>query len=722
MTGQLDTNIYYLEEGKRYRVPDVETIEAMDGSRRDMSRVPDAFLESFPLEPGPLPSATLSDDRKAYPKSTAALWADGFLWTANETGLLTRWDVIGQGYKQYRLPGEPVIRALASNGQAIYAGVEGGDIWRLTGDGSQTQIVDSEFGWISALALDNNQNLWYADVSHFDQADLRYHLGRGLISLELGQHPRRAGAPGWRPTGTEERVHQLVDGYDPLQDVTALTFDHKTSFLWVGTRSAGLLGYNALTDSWQSYNTFNSNLGDNTIHDLELAPDGRLWLATASGVSSYCNGIWENHHLGEDLMAKGALSLAIAWDNTVWVADENYIAQIAPTGRRRVYRTVDNPLLSARIRFVVLDDEGDPWLIGRRGKIHFEGGSWTAYDADVRHSAVFMPVEPLTSIFPPPLDFPSPVENHTDWLKTWPRPEFDNGRGIHFLQAHQFDAIEAQRQVNRMKSLGMRWTVVHYADHDQLVRTAPIFQEAGITVIWRPFIRPYQTYSSWKEDVEFLRSRGLAPYLQLYNEPSLIQEWDNSQPVDQERFLRNLLPAVRQVYDAGGYVGFQYVNPDWLRLTLKTMKSEGMDHIFDRLFFVPHLYGLNHPPGYDEDIHSILGFLEFARVFEEEIGFVPVMIAGEGGWRPGEAQDNRYPAVSEVLHRDYHLAVFDWFRTGQLSNGETLPDYFFAFCPWLISDSHDPAAWFDSDSGDRSLTIDALEAIPPFEREFSWNR
>jgi hypothetical protein len=722
MTGQVDTNIYYLEEGKRFRVSDVETIEAMGGSLQDVSWVPDAFLESFPQEPDPLPRATPSDYQKDYPKSTAALWADGFLWTANETGLLTRWDVIGQSYKQYRLPGEPVIRTLASSGQAIYAGVEGGDIWQLANDGSQIQVVDNEFGWISAITFDKYQNLWYADVSHFGRADLRYHLGPGLMSLELGQHPRRAGAPGWRPLDSEERVPQPVDEYDTLQDITALTFDHERSILWVGTRSAGLLGYDVLADSWQNYSTFNSNLDDNTIHDLELAPDGTLWLATASGVSSYNNRIWEKHHLGKDLMTEGALSLATAWDNTVWATGERYIARIDPAGTRQVYRTVDNPLLSDRIRLVVLDDEGDPWLIGRRGKIHFDGGIWTAYDADVRRFATFTPAEPPDKIIPPPVDFPLPTTDYVGWLKTWPRPEFDNGRGIHFLQAHQFDAIEAQRQVNRMKGLGMRWTVVHYADHDQLARTAPIFQGAGITVIWRPFVRPYQTYPSWKEDVEFLRSRGLAPYLQLYNEPSLIQEWDNSQPVDQDRFLRNLLPAVRQVYDAGGYVGFQYVNPDWLQLTLKTIKSEGMDHILDRLFFIPHLYGLNHPPGYDEDIHSVLGFLEFATVFEEEIGFVPVMIAGEGGWRPGEGQDNRYPAVSDLLHRDYHVAVFDWFRTNQLPNGETLPDYFFAFCPWLISDPHDPAAWFDSDSGDRSLTSEAVRAIPPFEREFSWNR
>jgi hypothetical protein len=515
-------------------------------------------------------------DEKTYPKATAVLWADGFLWTANESGLLTRWDVNTWQYQQYRLPGEPVIRVLAGEGQAIYAGTDGGDIWCLADDGSQTQIVNT-------------------------------------------------------------------------------------------------------------------------------------------------NEVWKNLFLTEGPPAEGAPSRAIAGDNNVWVAAESYIVRISPDGTEQVYEVVDNPVLLDRIRFVVLDDKSHPWFVGRRGKIHFDGQTWIAYDADIRHFARFTPVQPPGEIILPPRDFPAPTKDYVSWLKTWPRPEADNGRGIHFLQTHRFDAIEAQKQVNRLRRLGMRWALVHYVDHEQLVHTAPIFQEAGITVVWRPFVRPYETYESWAEDVEFLRSRGLAPYIQLYNEPSLAQEWVGGQPIEREVYLRHLLPAAQQVYDAGGYVGLQFIDPDWLRLSLQTMKAQGMSNIFDRLFLVPHLYGLNHPPAYDEDINGVLGFREFAHIFKEEIGFIPVMIAGEGGWRPGEAQDNRYPVISEELHRDYHLAVFDWFRTGKLANRESLPDYFLAFCPWLISDPADPAAWFDSASGDRVLTIEAIEAMLTFERNFSWD-
>ncbi len=638
-------------------------------------------------------------ESKAYPHATAALWANGFLWTANETGLLTRWDIKAGEYQQYHLPGDLVIRSLASDGHSIYAGTEGGGIWRIAHDESPTQVVSDTTGSIPALAFATNQDIWYAE------------LGRGLVVLGPDEG---------------ERVYNLIDknyaGDDPLKHITTLVFDPERAILWMGTLSGGVLSYDTGQGIWRSYNTFNSGLGNNAIHALALASDSSVWAATPSGVSCYRDSKWESHYPANGREGGSALSLDVSRDHTVWVAGESYIARMNLNETWQAYSAVDNSLLSDRSRFVVLDDEGDPWFIGRRGKVHFDGQTWTAYDADVRRFAQFTPFQPLAPAVPPPRDFPSPSGDYLAWLKTWPRPAADNGRGLHFLRTHQYDTVEAQKQVNRMQRLGVRWALVPYTDHEQLVRTAPIFEAAGITVVWRPFVRPFETYSGWAEDVAFLRSRGLAPYFQFYNEPSLPQEWDDLHPLDQETYLRHLLPAVRQVYDAGGYIGLQFVNPDWLRLTLRAMKDRDMSDTFNRLFFVAHLYGLNHPPDYEEDINGVLGFREFARVFEEEIGFVPVMIAGEGGWRPGEAQDDRFPAISQELHRDYHLAVFDWFRIGELSNGESLPDYFFAFCPWLISDPDDPAAWFDSGSGDRSLTVETIEAMPPFERKFSWDR
>jgi len=305
-------------------------------------------------------------------------------------------------------------------------------------------------------------------------------------------------------------------------------------------------------------------------------------------------------------------------------------------------------------------------------------------------------------------------------LPDWPRPADDNGLGIHFLAQPHYSEEELDFQIARMVSLRMKWALVIYGDEIQLRKAAIKFRDAGITVVWRRMARPFKPIYDLDRDVQILQEVGMPPYMQLYNEPSLPAEWGERE-IDQELFLNNLLKAAAQVYNAGGYVGLQFVDERWLVAALQEMKARGGEAIFGRMFFVPHPYGLNHPPSYTEDCNAVLGFLCFAEVFEQEIGFVPPMIAGEGGWKYRASDDSRFSIVDDQLHAQYHRELFEWFRTGLLSNGESLPDYLFAFCPWLLSDKMDDSAWYDSFAGDRILTIEAVRSIPPFVRKFSWD-
>jgi len=304
-------------------------------------------------------------------------------------------------------------------------------------------------------------------------------------------------------------------------------------------------------------------------------------------------------------------------------------------------------------------------------------------------------------------------------LQDWPRPADDNGLCIHFLGTGYYGDEELDLNIWRMKTMRMKWALVIYGDEIQLRKAAIKFRDAGITVVWRKMRRPYQPFFELSRDVQILQELGMPPYIQLYNEPSLPAEWDGRE-IDQERFLENLLRAATSLYNAGGYVGLQFVNERWLVAALKEMKAHGGEAIFGRMFFVPHPYALNHPPDYTEDCSAVLGFRCFAAAFEQEIGFVPPMIAGEGGWKYRATDDPRFPMVDDQLHAQYHRELFDWFRTGVLSNGQPLPDYLFAFCPWLLSSKMDDSAWFDSFAGDHTLTIEAVQNMPSFRRRFSW--
>ncbi len=310
-------------------------------------------------------------------------------------------------------------------------------------------------------------------------------------------------------------------------------------------------------------------------------------------------------------------------------------------------------------------------------------------------------------------------------LPEWPRPANDNGRCMHFLREQYFTEEELDRNIARLQQLGARWTLVVYADENILKLAAPKFAAAGIVPVWRKMLRPYERYFGWQRDVEIVTSFGLPPYFQLYNEPSLPAEWEGERAPnekDRRRFIEGLMQATQDVYNASGFVGWQFVNEEWLNVALDELERRGGERVLGRFFFIPHPYGLNHPPDYTEDVNGVLGFLFFARLFQERYGFVPPMIAGEGGWKINNDADARFPKIDDALHREYHVELFLWFKEGRLSNGDPLPDYLFAFCPWLIAAKMDDNAWWDSFAGDRVLTIEAVSNLPPFVRRFSWDR
>ncbi len=307
-------------------------------------------------------------------------------------------------------------------------------------------------------------------------------------------------------------------------------------------------------------------------------------------------------------------------------------------------------------------------------------------------------------------------------LPEWPRPANDNGRCMHFLRSQYYTEQELDLNIARLQQLGAKWTLVVYGDENMLHRAAPRFAAAGIVPVWRKMLRPDEPYFNWQRDIEIVTSYGLPPYFQLYNEPSLAAEWDERAPDedDRERFLDNLMQATQDVYNAGGFVGWQFINEEWLKVALDELEQRGGQRVLGRFFFIPHSYGLNHPPNYTEDVNGVLGFLFFARIFQERYGSVPPFIVGEGGWKINNDADARFPPIDDTLHRDYHVELFLWFKNGVLSNGEPLPDYLFAFCPWLLAAKMDDNAWWDSFAGDRALTIEAVSNLPPFVRRFSW--
>jgi hypothetical protein len=326
---------------------------------------------------------------------------------------------------------------------------------------------------------------------------------------------------------------------------------------------------------------------------------------------------------------------------------------------------------------------------------------------------------PTPTLTPTPPALPLRDDLEPLELQDFPRPPDDNGLGMHFSVSGYHDEPELDKQIARLKALKVKWATVIYADENQIELAARKFSEAGIYVVWRKTLMAHQRYFAWGRDIEIIKKYGLPPYMQLYNEPEVPVEWDGGEP-NRDEFMLNLLTAAKDVYNAGGYPGIQLLDEDWLREFITQVYARKGEKLFKRMFFVAHAYGLNHPPNYQEDINGVLGFRAFATIFFRRLGYVPPFIVGEGGWKIGAHEDNRFPAVDEELHRDYTLAVYDWFRTGTLSHGGKLPDYLFAFNMWMLAGRDEAGAWYDSSFGERILTIDAVKELPTFTRRFSW--
>lgn len=309
----------------------------------------------------------------------------------------------------------------------------------------------------------------------------------------------------------------------------------------------------------------------------------------------------------------------------------------------------------------------------------------------------------------------------------FPRPSRDNGIGMHL----GFDLSNAtlERYVPVLTQLRATWCLIPHRGTDDLGRAAYAVAMRGILPVTRWLCTIDENVIDFARFAVFLRRMNLPAYIQIFNEPSSPHEWRDGVPKPRAFTARWCEHAARVVAEEG-FPGLQVLHVEELEAVLRELKLLNAQSVIERMWFCPHPYGANHPPAYpydelnqrdrpgatlNDDPDTVLQFLEFAPVFERELGFVPPFIAGECGWQYGNAFDPRYPKIDDAHHALYHAALFDLLRKDKLPNGAPLPDFVYAFCPWILSGT-EADAWFSSTTGVRQQTLDAVTAIPPFVR------
>lgn len=347
-------------------------------------------------------------------------------------------------------------------------------------------------------------------------------------------------------------------------------------------------------------------------------------------------------------------------------------------------------------------------------------------------------------------------------LQAYPRPNNDNGIGLHF----RLDLTETPRKPNVsqgvewLQAINAKWTLIAGQDWIQICSAARIVWRAGIMPVCRLIGKIDDPSLDWETGVKRLLDQGTPPYIQIFNEPGDPREWRSEQP-DILRFGKNWADAAARVFDAGGYPGVGAVlGQDEWRAAFNAVQANGRSDIWEKAWFCVHNYGSNHPPAYPyddvnqkgipitpdeyakykfslpleklnelrsqgvrpgatilDDDTAALRFLAYKQWMLDSLGFCLPMIGGEGGWQFQAQDDLRYPQVSAELHARYTREMFEWFRSGKLSDGSPLPDELFCCMPWIQADGQ-ADSWWLGPLGTKQMTIDAVANIPTFVRAF----
>lgn len=103
--------------------------------------------------------------------------------------------------------------------------------------------------------------------------------------------------------------------------VTALAIDQDD--YWLGTRSEGVIHYQAGTAISETYSTDNSDLLHDVINDMAIDPNGEVWIATNQGVSQFDGSTWQSYTRSVGLASNHVNAIAVSPSGVVWFGTNN---------------------------------------------------------------------------------------------------------------------------------------------------------------------------------------------------------------------------------------------------------------------------------------------------------------------------------------------------------------------------------------------------------------
>lgn len=244
-------------------------------------------------------------------------------------------DNLVQQYKKFR--NAPVNSLLVDKDNIVWAGTEDG-LYKLQNFNIDEEIIFKHS--VSTLSLDKSGNGWV-----------------GLYSNKLTL------------TADNQIFSTGISKKDVIRSIGVIE-----KAVWIGTRN-GLYKLSLFSEGeTKHYTTINSNLESNRINKILIDNEGKRWVATEKGITTYNGAKWENHLSGINITA-----LAIH-RNTIWAAGEGKLWRYENQSWSPI--TLKADLAKHAIQDLIFDGSGHLWMASKVvAKYNVREGIFSIFDA-----------------------------------------------------------------------------------------------------------------------------------------------------------------------------------------------------------------------------------------------------------------------------------------------------------------------------------------------------
>lgn len=219
--------------------------------------------------------------------------------------------------------------------------VDSGGFSRLNGNTWSNWMLNSFYSDnVQDLAIDANNNVWAAVGTFFLQGSPIH----GYVA---------------KFNGNSWQVFNRAFFNLPNNNSFRCIAVDNNNITWIGTTNNGLIRFDG--SNYTIFNNTNSQVPSNNIYELEIAPDGKLWVGTDFGLGIYNGTDWTVYRANNSGITHNYIA-AIAFEGNIsWIGTLNSLLKFDGNNWTK-FDTANSQIPGGVVDVILTDNVGNKWL------------------------------------------------------------------------------------------------------------------------------------------------------------------------------------------------------------------------------------------------------------------------------------------------------------------------------------------------------------------------